>query len=101
MTKDHADQVLTNFIMDVEDPANFAVGTENYVKKVLSNAFGEDKASAFIGRIMADLLTAKDGVAQPTYIWRDEVTGLLCKAKLDWDVAWFDRYVLGSPSTVD
>lgn len=54
VTKDHADQVLTSFIMDVEDPANFAVGTENYVKKVLSNAFGEDKASAFINRIMAD-----------------------------------------------
>jgi flagellar motor switch protein FliG len=54
VTKDHADQVLTTFITDVEDPANFAVGTEDYVRKVLSNAFGEGKATAFINRIMAD-----------------------------------------------
>ena len=54
VTRDHADQVLTSFITDVEDPANFAVGTEDYVRKVLSNAFGEGKATAFINRIMSD-----------------------------------------------
>jgi flagellar motor switch protein FliG len=53
VTKDHADHVLTSFITDVEDPANFAVGTEDYVRKVLSNAFGEGKATAFINRIMS------------------------------------------------
>lgn len=54
VSKDHAEQVLTNFITDIEDPANYAVGTEDYVRKVLSNAFGEGKATAFINRIMSD-----------------------------------------------
>jgi flagellar motor switch protein FliG len=54
VSKDQAEEVLTTFITDVEDPANFAVGTEDYVRKVLSNAFGEGKATAFINRIMAD-----------------------------------------------
>lgn len=54
VSKDHAEEVLTNFITAIEDPANFAVGTEDYVRKVLSNAFGEGKATAFINRIMSD-----------------------------------------------
>ena len=54
VSKDQAEEVLTTFITAVEDPANFAVGTEDYVRKVLSNAFGEGKATAFISRIMAD-----------------------------------------------
>jgi flagellar motor switch protein FliG len=54
VTRDHADHVLSSFITAVEDPANFAVGTEDYVRKVLSNAFGEGKATAFINKIMAD-----------------------------------------------
>jgi flagellar motor switch protein FliG len=56
VSKDHAEQVLTNFITDIEDPANYAVGTEDYVRKVLSNAFGEGKATAFINRIMSRCL---------------------------------------------
>lgn len=52
VSKDHAEQVLSSFISDFEDPNNFAVGTEAYVRKVLSNAFGAGKANAFIDRIM-------------------------------------------------
>jgi flagellar motor switch protein FliG len=52
VTRDHAEHVLSNFISDIEDPNNFAVGTEAYVRKVLSNAFGAGKANAFIDRIM-------------------------------------------------
>ena len=52
VTKDHADEVLNTFITDFEDPTNFAVGTEEYVRKVLSNAFGAGKANAFIDRIL-------------------------------------------------
>lgn len=52
VTKDHAEQVLSSFISDIEDPHNFAIGTEAYVRKVLSNAFGAGKANAFIDRIM-------------------------------------------------
>lgn len=32
--------------------------------------------------IMADVL--KRGVAQPVFVWKDPVSGLLCKCKLDW-----------------
>ncbi len=52
VTKDHADEVLNTFITTIEDPNDFAVGTEAYVRKVLSNAFGPGKANAFIDRIM-------------------------------------------------
>jgi flagellar motor switch protein FliG len=52
ISKDRADDVLSNFISDVEDPNNFAVGDEQYVRKVMSNAFGPSKANAFIDRIM-------------------------------------------------
>lgn len=52
VTKDDADKVLDTFITAVDDPDNFAVGTETYVRNVLSNAFGPGKANAFIDRIM-------------------------------------------------
>ncbi len=52
VSKNDADQVLDFFITAVEDPDNFAVGTETYVRNVLSNAFGAGKANAFIDRIM-------------------------------------------------
>jgi len=52
VSKGDADQVLNSFISAVEDPNNFAVGTESYVRNVLSNAFGSSKANAFIDRIM-------------------------------------------------
>jgi flagellar motor switch protein FliG len=54
VSKDQADAVLSSFLTEIEDPANFAVDTEDYVRRVLSNAFGEGKATAFINRIMAD-----------------------------------------------
>ena len=52
VTKGDADKVLDTFITAVDDPDNFAVGTETYVRNVLSNAFGPGKANAFIDRIM-------------------------------------------------
>lgn len=34
--------------------------------------------------VMADFLSAEDGVAQPVFAWDDPVTGIKCKCKADW-----------------
>lgn len=47
-----ADRVLDAFIIDVEDQTALGVDTENYVRKLLGNAFGAAKANAFIERIV-------------------------------------------------
>ena len=47
-----ADRVLDAFIIDVEDLTALGVDTENYVRKLLGNAFGAAKANAFIERIV-------------------------------------------------
>ena len=52
VTKDRASSVLDVFITDVEDQTPFGVGTEDYVRKVLTNAFGAKKANTFIDRIL-------------------------------------------------
>ena len=48
-----ADKVLDEFIIDVEDQTALGVDTENYVRKLLGNAFGAAKANAFIERIVS------------------------------------------------
>lgn len=52
VTRDEAGNVLDVFIMDVEEQTAFGVNTEGYVRKLLSNAFGESKAEAFLDRIL-------------------------------------------------
>ncbi|MEX2257892.1 MAG: flagellar motor switch protein FliG [Woeseia sp.] len=52
VSKDQASQVLDVFITDVEDQTAFGIGTEDYVRKVLTNAFGASKANTFIDRIL-------------------------------------------------
>lgn len=52
VSKDQASSVLDFFITDVEDQAAFGVGTEDYVRNVLTNAFGAKKADTFIDRIL-------------------------------------------------
>ena len=53
VTRNQADNVLDGFITDVEDQTALGVNTENYVRNLLGNAFGETKANAFIDRIMS------------------------------------------------
>lgn len=53
VSRDDADRVLELFIMDVENQTAFGVDTENYVRSLLSNAFGPSKANAFIERIVS------------------------------------------------
>lgn len=52
VTREQADSVLDGFITEVEDQTAFGVGTQDYVRKVLSNAFGAAKANAFVDRIL-------------------------------------------------
>ena len=48
ISKDQAGRVLDIFITDVEDQAEFGVGTEDYVRNILTNAFGSKKPTPFI-----------------------------------------------------
>ncbi len=52
VSRNQADQVLDVFITEVEEQTALGVDSENYVRKLLSNAFGSSKANAFIDRIM-------------------------------------------------
>ncbi|MEQ8205306.1 MAG: flagellar motor switch protein FliG [Woeseia sp.] len=52
ISRDQANVVLDRFITEVEEQTAFGVGTEDYVRKVLTGAFGAGKANAFIDRIM-------------------------------------------------
>ena len=52
VTKEQADRVLDTFINDIEDQASIGVATEDYVRNVLTNAFGSKKADTFIDRIL-------------------------------------------------
>lgn len=54
VTRETADEVLSTFVTTVDDAASFGVGTEDYIRKVLTNAFGANKADAFIDRILVD-----------------------------------------------
>jgi len=65
VSRNQADQVLDVFITEVEDQTALGVDNENYVRKLLGNAFGESKASAFIDRIM----TGDDGDGLDTLKW--------------------------------
>ena len=53
VSRNEADRVLDVFILDVEDQTALGMDTENYVRKLLGNAFGASKANAFIERIVA------------------------------------------------
>lgn len=52
VSKDQASSVLDVFITEVEDQTAFGVGAEDYVRKVLTHAFGASKADAFVDRIL-------------------------------------------------
>ncbi len=65
VTRNQADQVLDVFITEVEDQTALGVDNENYVRKLLSNAFGASKANAFIDRIM----TGDDGNGLDALKW--------------------------------
>lgn len=52
VSKEHVNSVLEKFITTVDEQTSLGVGTEEYIKKVLIDALGEDKASGMIDRIL-------------------------------------------------
>src|SRR5581483_2239867 len=52
VTRDMASNVMDKFITTIEEETAIGVGADDYVRKVLVNALGEDKASSVIDRIL-------------------------------------------------
>lgn len=52
VSREEADAVLDNFTRTIEQQTSIGVGTEEYIRKILVNALGEDKASSLIDRIL-------------------------------------------------
>jgi len=52
VSKEEASSVLDVFITEVEDQTAIGIGAADYVRKVLTHAFGAGKADAFIERIV-------------------------------------------------
>ena len=52
VTKNQVGNVLSDFVDIVEDQTSMGVGNEDYIRKVLVNALGADKAGGVIDRIL-------------------------------------------------
>lgn len=52
VSKGQVTEVLANFVTSVENETNFGVGTDEYIRKVMIDALGEDKAGSIIDRIL-------------------------------------------------
>ncbi len=53
ISRDRAEQALDAFVSVVEEQTSLAVGTEDYIRKILTNAFGETRAGALLERIIS------------------------------------------------
>lgn len=52
VTKDQVDAVIVDFGANVEKHTNIGLGTDEYIRKMLTSALGEDKAKTVIDRII-------------------------------------------------
>jgi flagellar motor switch protein FliG len=52
ISRDEATNILTDFTTSVESQTSLGVGVDDYIRKVLTNALGEDKAAGVIDRIL-------------------------------------------------
>jgi flagellar motor switch protein FliG len=52
ISREEVSDVLTNFTRTVENQTSLGVGSDDYVRTVLINALGEDKAGGLIDRIL-------------------------------------------------
>ncbi len=52
ITKDQVDEVLNEFITIVGGQTSLGVGADDYIRKTMINALGEDKAGALMDRIL-------------------------------------------------
>ena len=51
VSRDEADDVLNQFVLTIESQSPLAIGTQDYMRKVLVNAFGDSRADALLERI--------------------------------------------------
>lgn len=52
VARDQVEEVIQNFLSDVGSLTGLGVGADNYIRKMLVEALGEDKASSLVDRIM-------------------------------------------------
>ena len=52
VTKDQVNVVLRDFIVTVDEQTSLGVGSVDYIRRVMTEALGEDKASGLIDRIL-------------------------------------------------
>ncbi|WP_028006898.1 flagellar motor switch protein FliG [Solimonas flava] len=52
VTRDRATDVMQRFVSELDDQTSLGVGADDYVRRVLVNALGQDKASGLIDRIL-------------------------------------------------
>ncbi len=52
VTKEQVNNVLKDFISTVDEQTSLGIGSEDYIRKVMTEALGEDKASGLIDRIL-------------------------------------------------
>ena len=52
VTKEQVNAVLRDFIATVDEQTSLGIGSEDYIRKVMTEALGEDKASGLIDRIL-------------------------------------------------
>ncbi len=65
VSKEQASGVLDTFMLEVENHTSFGIATEDYIRKVLTNAFSESKANALIDR----MLTGRDAKGIEALKW--------------------------------
>ncbi len=52
VTKEQVNTVLRDFISTVDEQTSLGIGSEDYIRKVMTEALGEDKAAGLIDRIL-------------------------------------------------
>ncbi len=52
VTKEQVNTVLRDFIVTVDEQTSLGIGSEDYIRKVMIEALGEDRASGLIDRIL-------------------------------------------------
>ncbi|MGQ0501680.1 MAG: flagellar motor switch protein FliG [Panacagrimonas sp.] len=52
VSRERAEQVMDRFVSEVDSQTSIGVGSDDYVRRVLVGALGEDKASGLIDRIL-------------------------------------------------
>lgn len=52
VSRERAESVMESFVMELDEQTSLGIGADDYVKRVLVNALGSDKANGLIDRIL-------------------------------------------------